>query len=76
MTVFAPAKVERIEAQVQKGTHLRLAGQIRPGSCEGDRSQAKYTVELVVGPFGDVDCSPAARRAKMPGTLNPADARS
>jgi single-strand DNA-binding protein len=55
IAVFAPAKVERIEAQVQKGTRLRLVGQIRPGSYEDNRGQTKYTVEFVVGPFGDVE---------------------
>lgn len=55
IAVFAPAKVERIEAQVQKGTRLRLVGQIRPGSYEDNRGQTKYTVEFVVGPVGDVE---------------------
>ncbi len=55
VAVFAPAKVERIEAQVQKGTRLRLVGQIRPGSYEDNRGQTKYVVEFVVGPFGDVE---------------------
>ncbi len=55
IAVFAPAKVERIEAQVQKGTRLRLVGQIRPGSYEDNRGQTKYVVEFVVGPFGDVE---------------------
>ena len=55
IAVFAPAKVERIEAQVQKGTRLRLVGQIRPGSYEDNRGQTKYVVEFVVDPFGDVE---------------------
>ena len=36
IAVFAPAKVERIETMVQKGTRLRLVGQIRPGSYDDD----------------------------------------
>ena len=55
IAVFAPAKVERIEAQVQKGTRLRLVGQIRPGSYEDNRGQTKYVVEFVIGPFGDLE---------------------
>lgn len=55
IAVFAPAKVERIEAMVQKGTRLRLVGQIRPGSYEDDKGRTKYVVEFVVGPFGDIE---------------------
>lgn len=55
IAVFAPAKVERIETMVQKGTRLRLVGQIRPGSYEDDKGRTKYVVEFVIGPFGDVE---------------------
>lgn len=55
IAVFAPAKIERIEAQVQKGTRLRIVGQIRPGSYDDDKGHAKYVVEFVVGPFGDIE---------------------
>jgi single-strand DNA-binding protein len=55
ITVFAPAKVERIEAMVQKGTRLRLVGQIRPGSYDDDQGRTKYVIEFVIGPFGDVE---------------------
>ena len=44
--MFAPAKVTLIENAVQKGTRLRLVGQIRPGSWEDERGQTRYSVEL------------------------------
>jgi len=53
--VFAPAKVKLIESAVQKGTRLRLVGQIRPGSWEDERGQTRYTVEFVVTGFGEVE---------------------
>jgi single-stranded DNA-binding protein len=40
---------------VQKGTRLRLAGQIRPRSYEDDKGHTKYVVEFVIGPFGDIE---------------------
>jgi single-strand DNA-binding protein len=55
IAVFAAAKVERIETMVQKGTRLRLVGQIRPGSYEDDKGRTRYVVEFVIGPFGDVE---------------------
>ncbi|HEV7692695.1 MAG TPA: single-stranded DNA-binding protein [Hyphomonadaceae bacterium] len=55
VVVFAPAKVKLIEAAVQKGTRLRLVGQIRPGSWEDERGQTRYTVEFVVTGFGEVE---------------------
>lgn len=55
VVVFAPAKVKLIEAAVQKGTRLRLAGQIRPGSWEDERGQTRYAVEFVVTGFGEVE---------------------
>lgn len=55
VAVFPPGKVERIEAQVQKGTRVRLTGQVRPSSYETDKGQTRYVVEFVVGPFGDLE---------------------
>ena len=55
VAVFQPAKVERIEAQVQKGTRVRLTGQVRPSSYENDKGQTRYVIEFVVGPFGDLE---------------------
>ncbi|MBL8550519.1 MAG: single-stranded DNA-binding protein [Hyphomonadaceae bacterium] len=55
VAVFAPAKIERVEAAVQKGTRVRLVGQVRPGSYEDDKGRTKYVVEFVVGPFGDLE---------------------
>ena len=55
VVVFAPAKVKLIEAAVQKGTRLRLVGQIRPGSWEDERGMTRYSVEFVVTGFGEVE---------------------
>src|SRR5690606_1266554 len=55
VAVFAPAKVKLIEAAVQKGTRLRLVGQIRPGSWEDERGQTRYSIEFVVTGFGEVE---------------------
>ena len=55
VVVFAPAKVKLIESAVQKGTRLRLVGQVRPGSWEDERGQTRYTVEFVVTGFGEVE---------------------
>jgi single-strand DNA-binding protein len=55
VAVFSGAKVERIEAQVQKGTRVRLVGQVRPSSYDDAKGVTRYTVEFVVGPFGDVE---------------------
>jgi single-strand DNA-binding protein len=55
VAVFPPGKVERIEAQVQKGTRVRLTGQVRPSSYENDKGQTRYVIEFVVGPFGDLE---------------------
>jgi single-strand DNA-binding protein len=70
IAVFAPAKVERIESMVQKGTRLRIVGQIRPGSYDDDRGQTKYVVEFVVGPFGDLEV--LARGKPKPDTADAA----
>lgn len=55
VAVFAPAKVALIETAVQKGTRLRLVGQIRPGSWEDERGLTRYSVEFVVTGNGDVE---------------------
>jgi single-strand DNA-binding protein len=55
VAVFPGPKVERIEAQVQKGTRVRLVGQVRPASYDDAKGVTRYTVEFVVGPFGDVE---------------------
>ena len=55
IAVFAPTKVQRVETLVQKGTRLRLVGQIRPGSYEDDKGQTRQVVEFVIGPFGDIE---------------------
>jgi single-strand DNA-binding protein len=55
VAVFPGPKVERIEAQVQKGTRVRLVGQVRPASYDDAKRITRYTVEFVVGPFGDVE---------------------
>lgn len=55
IAVFPPAKVERIESQIQKGTRVRLTGQIRPSSYETDRGETRYAIEFVVGPLGDLE---------------------
>ncbi len=55
MAKFPPAKVARIETQVQKGTRAPLTGQVRPSSYENDKGQTRYVIEFVVGPFGDLE---------------------
>jgi single stranded DNA-binding protein len=55
VAVFPGPKVERIKAQVQKGTRVRLVGQVRPASYDDAKGVTRYTVEFVVGPFGDVE---------------------
>ena len=65
VAVFPPAKIERIEAQVQKGTRVRLTGQVRPSSYENDKGQTRYVIEFVVGPFGDLEVL-ARGKAKEP----------
>jgi single-stranded DNA-binding protein len=53
--VLPPCEVERIDAHVQKSTRVRLSGQVRPSSYETEMHQARYAVEFVGGPFGDVE---------------------
>lgn len=70
VAVFPPGKVERIEAQVQKGTRVRLTGQVRPSSYENDKGQTRYVIEFVVGPVGDLEvlARGKAREAEAPPT--------
>jgi single-strand DNA-binding protein len=55
IAVFPGPKVERIEAQVQKGTRVRLVGDIRPTRYDDAKGVTRYAIEFVVGPFGDVE---------------------
>jgi single-strand DNA-binding protein len=55
VTMFPGSKVERIEAQVQKGTRVRLVGQVRPATYEDAKGVTRCTIEFVVGPFGDAE---------------------
>ncbi|MET0545927.1 MAG: single-stranded DNA-binding protein [Caulobacterales bacterium] len=55
VVVFPSPKVARIEASVQKGTRIRVTGQIRPTSYETERGETRYAIEFVVGPFGDLE---------------------
>ncbi len=55
VAVFSHAKVERVEAMVQKGTRLRLVGQIRPNSYDDETGRTRYVIEFIVGPFGDLE---------------------
>ena len=70
VAVFPGPKVERIEAQVQKGTRVRLVGQIRPSSYDDAKGITRYTIEFVVGPFGDVEilarAKPREQEAEAP----------
>ncbi len=73
VVVFAPAKVKLIENGVQKGTRLRLVGQVRPGSWEDERGQTRYSVEFVVTGLGDVEIL-ARGRPKVEDTAADAEA--
>jgi single-strand DNA-binding protein len=76
VAIFAPAKVALIETAAQKGTRLRLVGQIRPGSWEDERGMTRYAVEFIVSGFGEVeilargkpkaDAEPVASGAEAP----------
>jgi single-strand DNA-binding protein len=80
VAVFAPAKVKLIESAVQKGTRLRLVGQIRPGSWEDERGATRYTVEFVVTGFGEVEIlargKPKAEVSDADGEQAPASAEA
>lgn len=55
VVIFPGSKVTRIESSVQKGTRVRITGQVRPTSYETDRGETRYAIEFVVGPFGDLE---------------------
>jgi single-stranded DNA-binding protein len=55
VVVFPSNKANRIEAQVQKGTCIRIAGQVRPTSYETDQRQIRYAIAFVVGPFDELE---------------------
>lgn len=73
VAIFPAAKVARIEQLVQKGTRVRLVGQIRPGSYEDNAGRTKYVVEFVVGPFGDFE---VLARGKPRDDASPSEPRS
>lgn len=72
VAIFPAAKVARVEQLVQKGTRVRLVGQIRPGSYEDNAGRTKYVVEFVVGPFGDFE---VLARGKPRDDASPPEAR-
>ncbi len=84
VAVFAPAKVDLIEAAVHKGTRLRLVGQIRPGAWEDERGQTRSSVEFVVTGFGEVEilargkpkASAESEAAPAPRRLSESEART
>jgi len=67
VAVFPGPKVERIEAQVQKGTRVRLVGQVRLSSYDDAKGVTRNTVEFVVGPFGDVEILARAKPREADG---------
>jgi single-strand DNA-binding protein len=75
VAVFPGPKVERIEAQVQKGTRVRLVGQVRPSSYDDAKGVTRYTVEFLVGPFGDVEILARAKPREAPDTPPPSKAK-
>ncbi|MDZ4759447.1 MAG: single-stranded DNA-binding protein [Alphaproteobacteria bacterium] len=79
VAVFAAAKIALIEAAVQKGTRLRLVGQVRPNSWEDERGMTRYSVEFIVGVSGDVEIlargKPRTEEPPAPGPEAPAKAR-
>jgi single-strand DNA-binding protein len=72
VAIFPGPKVERIEAQVQKGTRVRLVGQVRPSSYDDAKGVTRYTVEFVVGPFGDVEILARAKPREAEADAPPA----
>lgn len=75
VTVFPGPKVERIEAQVQKGTRVRLVGQVRPSSYDDAKGVTRYTIEFVVGPFGDVEVLARAKPREAEAEAAPSRAK-
>ena len=75
VAVLPGPKVERIEAQVQKGTRVRFVGQVRPASYDDAKGVTRYTVEFVVGPFGDVEILARAKPREAEAEAPPAKAK-
>jgi single-strand DNA-binding protein len=71
VAVFPAAKVARVETLVQTGTRVRLVGQIRPGSYDDNTGRTKYTVEFVVGPFGDFEVLARGKPREQAGADEP-----
>jgi single-strand DNA-binding protein len=69
------SNVERIEAQVQKGTRVRLVGQVRPSSYDDAKGVTRYTIEFVVGPFGDVEILARGKPRRAEAEAPPAKAK-
>lgn len=67
--------IARIEAQVHKGTRVRLVGQIRPSSYDDAAGVTRYTVEFVVGPFGDVEILARGKPREADAEAQPAKAK-
>jgi single-strand DNA-binding protein len=74
VTVFQSSKIARIEERVQRGSRVRLVGQIRPGSYNDPAGHTKYVVELVIGPFGECEvlARPKPNDAVVAGQTGPA----
>jgi single-strand DNA-binding protein len=75
VAIFPGPKVERIEAQVQKGTRVRLVGQVRPASYDDAKGVTRYTIEFVVGPFGDVEILARGKPREADAEAPPAKAK-
>jgi single-strand DNA-binding protein len=74
VTVFAPAKVDRIAELAKPGTRVRIVRQMRPTSWEDERGQTRYAIEFIVGPFGEIEFL-AQTKAKPEGSSEPEQAR-
>ena len=72
IAVFAPVKVSLVETAVQKGTRVRLVGQIRPGSYDDAKGITRYVIEFVVGPFGDLEVLARGKPREETATAAPA----
>ena len=75
VAIFPGQKVERIEALVQKGTRVRLVGDIRPSRYDDAKGVTRYTVEFVVGTFGDVEVLARAKPREAEAEAPPPKAK-
>jgi single-strand DNA-binding protein len=75
VAVFPGPKVERIEAQVQKGARVRLVGDIRPTRYDDAKGVTRYSIEFVVGPFGDVEVMARAKPREAEAEAPPVKAK-